>query len=373
MSSTPASSSPGPTWSRPSWRFLGPVLAVLLITVLGLLWAKWFPYTLKTIGLAEGGQWDGSVLSDTAVDAPTWWQGGWDFLVTYTLAIWRALLVALLISAAVQAFLGPERLARLIAGGRGATRAALAGVPAMMCTCCTAPVVVGLRRSGVPVRAAAAFWLANPVLNPAVIVFLALIGPWQWAAVRVVIGIALMAGAAALAGRLAPRATVDGYLGAAATAAAGGTVTGAASAAEPASGGAGAVTRALLRFGREFGRLAVRLVPEYLGLVFVVGVVLHLGGWRLDSIHWGLLAVLVFAVIAVLMVIPTAGEIPVLLALAALGGSPWAQGIALICLSAVSLPSLVMVGRSLSWRASTGIAGAVLVAGVVAGALLAVS
>lgn len=370
MTSLPASDAPQAPGSpgsptaprRPAARFIGPVLLVLAIAVIGLLWAKWYPYTLKTIGLAETGAWDGSVLSDAAVDAPTWWQGGWDFLVAYTLAIWKALLVALVISAAVQAVLGPDRLARLITGSRaddrGAARAAIAALPAMMCTCCTAPVVVGLRRTGAPVRAATAFWLANPVLNPAVIVFLAIIGPWQWAATRVVVGIALVAVSVAVAGRLAargtqadaPSATTDVGDEQITIAAASGSV--------------------LLRFLRELGRLAVRLVPEYLGIVFVVGVLLHLGGWRLDGIDWSVAAVLVFAVLAVLMVIPTAGEIPVLLALAALGANPWALGIALICLSAVSLPSLVMVGRALTWRASAGVAAVVLAAGLVAGAVL---
>nr|WP_281392336.1 permease [Brachybacterium halotolerans] len=316
-------------------------------------------------------------------------------MVTYTLAIWKALLVALVISAAVQAFLGPERLARLISGGharsgaaaasgwtddRGATRAALAGLPAMMCTCCTAPVVVGLRRAGVPVRAATAFWLSNPVLNPAVIVFLAIIGPWQWAATRVVVGIALVAVAVVVAGRLAGRGAQIGSPSG--PAGVGGERVAVAATpvvprtAEPGTASAGGIAShssasAPLRFLRELGRLAVRLVPEYLGIVFVVGVLLHLGGWRLEAIDWSVAAVLVFALIAVLMVIPTAGEIPVLLALAALGADPWAEGVALICLSAVSLPSLVMVGRALTWRASAGIAGVVLAAGLAAGALLA--
>lgn len=129
---------------------------------------------------------------------------------------------------------------------RESLRATALGLPTMMCTCCTAPVVVGRRRAG---TSATAFWLANPVLNP---------------------------------------------------------------------------------------------------------------------------AVLVFALLGVLLVIPTGGEIPVLLALAAAGAGPWTLGVALICLSAVSLPSLVMVGRSLTWRVAGAIACLVVAAGILAGALLAV-
>jgi hypothetical protein len=48
----------------------------------------------------------------------------------------------------------------------------------------SAPITVTLRRVGVPTSTAVAFWLGNPVLNPAVLVLLALVAPWSWVAVR---------------------------------------------------------------------------------------------------------------------------------------------------------------------------------------------
>ncbi len=78
------------------------------------------------------------------------------------------------------------------------------------------------------------------------------------------------------------------------------------------------------------------------------------------------------AAVVVLLVIPTGGEIPVLLALAAVGASPWVLGLVLIALPAVSLPSLVMVGRALTWRVTAVTAGVVTAAGLAAGAALVV-
>ena len=84
----------------------------------------------------------------------------------------------------------------------------------------------------------------------------------------------------------------------------------------------------------------------------------------------GALAILVAALIGTLLVLTTGGEIPILLGLAAAGASAGVLGARLIVLPAVSLPSAVMVGRALGWRATAATAGATVVAGLVAGGLL---
>lgn len=334
-----------------------PLLVVLVLAAVGLTWAKWMPYAQRTAGLLGGAPWDGSPLTDKALEADTWWEGGWALTVAYTKAVWKALVVAIVLSAAIQAFLGPRGLRRLLGGAHGGElRAGVAGLPTMMCSCCTAPVAVGMRRGGLPVSTAVTFWLANPVLNPAVVVFLLIIGPWEWGTVRVVVGIALIVVVAVAARRLAPAmADTEGLA----------SVEGADGAIEAPR------MHPLARFVRELGRLTLTLVPEYLLLVFAVGAVTAATGFSLAEVSWGAGALLVFTVACVLFVIPTGGEIPVLLALAAGGASPWALGIALMCLSAVSLPSLVMVMRALTWRVCAVAAACVLVAGLAAGALLA--
>lgn len=219
-----------------------------------------------------------------------------------------------------------------------------------MCTCCASPVAVSLRRSGVPLPAVLAYWLGNPVLNPAVVVFLALVGPWEWAATRVVVGVVLVFGAALLAARLAP-----------------GMVT------QPPALDAGTdpVHRpAPVRLLRSFSRFTLTLVPEYLGVVMLVGAVAHAlpeeSGWS----ELTLLGLVVLVVLSVLMVIPTGGEIPLLLTLAAVGASPWVLGLVLVALPAVSLPSLVMVRSSLSSRITVLTVVLVALAGLAAGAVL---
>lgn len=338
-------------------RVLGGILVAALLFVVGFTWAKWWPYVVKVDGLAATREWDGGALLDVARDAPSWWTGAWEFTLAYTDSVWRALIVGLLIAAAIDALL-PRRWIRRVLSGRsstgGAAIAGAASMPSMMCTCCASPVAVSLSRGGVPIPSVVAYWLGNPVLNPAVLVFLALVGPWQWIATRLVVGVVLVIGAAALAARLVPGRRADP-----ATAVAAETDLGD----EPPSLG---------RFLRSLGRLSATLVPEYLGLVFLVGVAAHLLSWDAGWVTGGGLGLVALAVVALLMVIPTGGEIPVLLTLAAVGASPWVLGLVLLALPAVSLPSLLMVGQSLTWRVTAATTGAVVGAGVLAGAVLAV-
>jgi uncharacterized protein len=325
-----------------------PVLGVVIFVVVaaaGLTMAKWWPYAQRTATLAGTHTWTGASLLDG--EAPSL-RAGWDFLVAYTKAVWLALVAAVVIGGTVETLLPAGWLPRAV-GRRGTIGAALAGLPTMMCTCCAAPVVGSMRRRGLAASAAATFWLANPVLNPAVLVFLALVGPWQWPVTRLVVGVVLVLGVAAVLTRVvpagpAPLETIEP--------------------AEP---------PAPRRFGRALGRFALVLVPEYAVLVFAVGA---LRGWLfpLDGTvaTATIVAVVIALVLGLVVVLPTGGEIPVLLALGAAGLPPAVLGILLITLPAISLPSAVMVGRALTWRAVGAAAAGVAAAGLVAGAVLTV-
>ncbi|HET7398825.1 MAG TPA: permease [Intrasporangium sp.] len=347
-------------------RLLRGALLVLGVAVVGLAWAKWLPYSAKAADLAGSRSWTGSALTRVAADASTWWQGAWAFTVAYAAAVWKAVLVGLVLAAAVSTLLPRAWLAGVLARRgpwRGSVLAGVASLPSMMCSCCTAPLAVSLRRSGVPVGPAVAYWLGNPVLNPAVLVFLALVGPWQWAAVRVVVGVVLVLGAGAAVARLTTRGGDPGVPSAVDATLVG--MAGSGPAGEP------GFVRGAASFGRELLRLSATLLPEYAVLVFALGAAAHVVDWQAGWLTTGLVGLLALVVVATLMVIPTGGEIPVALALAALGASPWAVGVVLVALPALSLVSMVMVARALTWRITAATAGAVAVASVLAGGLLA--
>ena len=72
----------------------------------------------------------------------------------------------------------------------------------MMCTCCAAPVVVGLRARQASPGAAIAFWFGNTILNPATLVFMGFVLGWNWTALRLALGILMVFGVGFLANRL---------------------------------------------------------------------------------------------------------------------------------------------------------------------------
>ena len=103
------------------------------------------------------------------------------YAVAYFLAVWRAMVLGLLIGSGVQALLPRQWLARTLrkAGFGSSTVAAAVAVPSMMCTCCAAPVAVGLRKCKASTGAAVAYLVGNPMLNPATIVFIGYQPSWR--------------------------------------------------------------------------------------------------------------------------------------------------------------------------------------------------
>ncbi len=107
-------------------------------------------------------------------------------------------------------------------------------------------------------------------------------------------------------------------------------------------------------------------------MVLLVGA---LRGWLVtltQPSHHGLLVVLVAAVVGTLIVIPTAGEIPILQSLALLGVSSGPIGALLITLPAISIPGVAMVLRSFGWKAIATATGVVVAAGLVGASVLSV-
>jgi uncharacterized protein len=323
-----------------------------------LYWAKWGPYWQKLPAVATSHSLGASILTGKSVlpPAPSI-QAGLSYSFAYFKSIWTALVAGLLIAAAIEAVIPRHWLLKVMASGGPVRRVLVGGalsVPGMMCTCCAAPPVVALRRSGVPLAASLAYWLGNPSINLAVFAFAALVLPWQLVALRVASGLVLVFVAVPVVSRLVipaeERLTETSFAPIA-------------SAAPPVS--PIAVGR---RFVGSVVRLAVTLVPEYVVIVFALGA---FRGFLFQPAHVsGLMSVgvtAIFAVAGTLFAIPTAGEVPIVQGLlkAGIGNGPAAA--LLLTLPAISLPSLLMVGRSFPRSATLAAAGAVVVIGVVDG------
>jgi len=326
-------------------------LATAGIAVAVLTWAKWYPYAFKIPVVADSHSLGNSVLSGKASAPPSpSWNAAVEYNVAYMGSIWQALVAGLLVAAAVEAFLPASRLLALFQARRGPAVSTVSGgllsMSSMMCTCCAAPVALNIRRRGVPVSSALAYWLGNPVLNPAALAFMAFVLPWQFVAVRVGTGVILVFGITLLVGRLAKGTSV------------------AEPEDEPADGGTAA--GAARRFAKALARLAVRLLPEYAVVVLLLG---GFRGWLFPDAgtlaSWGVLAAVLLAVVGTLFVIPTAAEIPIIGALMAAGVGMGPLGALVLTLPALSLPSMLMVRAAFPGRVIVAMGLAVMGMGLV--------
>lgn len=267
------------------------------------------------------------------------------------------MVLGLLLGSAIQALLPARAIARLL--GRTGFGSVVAGgllsLPGMMCTCCAAPVVVaGLRARQASPGGAVAFWLGNTVLNPATLVFMGFVLGWQWTALRVVFGVVMVFGIGYLLNRLAAgdaRPVDEATL---ARLAAG----------QPVEG------NAFVRWIKLLARMTLRLIPEYIVLVLLLGAARawlfpHVGADVGNAVLW----IVAFALAGMLFVILTAGEVPIVQAMLALGVGVGVGPAAalLMTLPPVSVPSLAMLWRSFPSRTLLLVAVLVVAFGIAGG------
>lgn len=325
------------------------------IAVAGLFYVKWLPYWDRAFVAASAHAIGPSILMGAAPHAPApSWEAALAYAVAYGKAIWKAMVLGLVLGSGVQALLPADWVARLLGNRRFGSVVAggLLGLPGMMCTCCAAPVVMGLRRQQASAGGAIAFWLGNSVLNPATLIFMGFVLGWRWTALRLVLGALMVFGLGYLANRLtsareAARADV--------------------AVAELVAAPQQAPFRRWLSI---LGRMTLQLVPEYVVLVLLLGagrawLFPAIGPEIGDHIQW----ILAFAVAGALFVIPTAGEVPIIQAMLSLGIGAGPAGALLMTLAPISLPSMAMLSRSLPPRILAVVAGAVVLFGLAGGAL----
>lgn len=343
---------------RTSSTMLG-VAVFVLVAVVGLFHVKWSPYWHRAFVAASQHSIGHSILMGTAASAPApSLHAALDYALAYGKAIWQAMVLGLLLGSAVQALLPPQWIARVLGKtGFGSVAAGgLLSIPGMMCTCCAAPVVVGLRQRQASPGGVIAFWLGNSILNPATLVFMGFVLGWQWAGLRLVLGVLMVFGLGYLVNRMVTPAEAD-------------------AAREQLERLTGALTPGgmFARWMAILARMTVRLIPEYIVLVLILGFARawlfpHVSPAIGNELWW----IVGLAVAGTLFVIPTAGEVPIIQAMLTLGMAAGPAGALLMTLPPISVPSLAMTAKSFKPRVLVTVMLAVIAFGV-AGGLLAVA
>lgn len=338
-------------------RFLLGTAIFLVTAVIGLFIVKWLPYWNKSHVAAHSHSIGASIISGkSAVPQSVGLMAAWQYALAYFTAVWQAVVLALVIGASIQVFV-PRRWLMQLLGSDGAKSAAIAGaasVAGMMCTCCAAPIVVGMRRQHVSMGGALAFLLGNPVLNPATLLFIGFVLGWPFAGIRLAFGLALVALVAWIANRYA----------------AGETALRTARTFEPSAieDPQRSPASVAIAWFKELWFEMYTLLPGYIAIVLILG---GMRAWLFPpglTIHAsGIGAIAVLAAIGSAFVIPTAGEVPITQTLMHAGMGPGPATALLITLPAISLPSLFIVRKVFPARLLAIVFGCVVAIGILAG------
>lgn len=325
------------------------IASFLFIAAVGLLYVKWWPYYQKGILASNTHSIGSSILGDLSSLTPSW-KSAWDYAQVYFLSVWKAAILGILLGSLIQVllptewllkFLGKTTFGSTVIGG-------LASIPGMMCTCCAAPMAVGLCKKNVSVGAALAFWIGNPTINPATLVFMTFVLSWKFTLIRLVFGLILTFGVSYLANRFVKD---DRPIG----------IDQIVTNIEPPG-------NFLSRWIKSMGSMLLYIVPAYVLSVLLLGagrvwLFPHLS----DSAANSLIAIIIFAIAGMLFVIPTAAEIPIIQTLMSLGLGGGPAAALLITLPAISLPSLLIVANSFPNKVLFFVIASVVLLGIVSG------
>jgi uncharacterized membrane protein YraQ (UPF0718 family) len=326
------------------------IIIFVLIAIVGLTYVKWWPYYHKAIVAIDQHSIGSSLLSG---NSDFTWSNALGYAGVYFKSIWKAAVLGILLGSLIQVLLPSQWLQRIL--GKATFRSTLYGgvasIPGMMCSCCAAPIAASLRRRNVSIGASLAFWIGNPVLNPATLIFMTFVLSWKFTLIRVLFGVVLTFGVSYWANRLVdrkkqlPDKVIPEMI--------------------HTTNDQGDQGSFLLRWMKSLGTLIVQIIPAYIITVLILGA---LQGWMFPiSMSNGVLAIIIFSIFGMLFVIPTAAEIPIIVSFLALGVGTGPSAALLITLPAISLPSLIMVSRSFPRKVILFVALSVVVVGILSG------
>lgn len=330
------------------------ILIFLALLVGGLFYVKWNPYYHKAILAATQHFIGNSFISgqEAAPPKPSW-DAALDYTLRYFKSVWQAVVLGLLLGSLVQVLIPRDWIMKLFSrsSAKSTMLAGLMAVPSMMCSCCAAPVVAGLRKQKASLGAALAFWLGNPVLNPAVIVFTGFVLSWKFSLLRIIMGLILVCGVSYLVSKVYRdegdyEALFEIELDITED------------------------TSLLIRWLKALWKLTLESIPPYLIFVFVLGGV---RAWLFPTINpdWAesFLALVALAVTGTLFMIPTAAEIPIVQSLMNFGLGIGPAAALYMTLPAVNVPSILMLKRYIPQKVLVMVFIAVVTTGIISGLL----
>lgn len=214
---------------------------------------------------------------------------------------------------------------------------------------------MGLRKQNVGISGALAFFLGNPVLNPATLIFIGFILGWPFVALRIVFGVVLVFLVSYLAAKFADVLPQQQSPPIELTLA-------------PIEDPNRSVGSVLIAWLKELWIEIYSILPGYIVIVLLLGAA---RAWLFPpqlTIHAsGIGAIVALAAIGTAFVIPTAGEVPIVQMLMHSGMGIGPAAALLVTLPAISIPSLFIVRGAFPKRVLAFVTVCVFALGIAAG------
>jgi len=237
----------------------------------------------------------------------------------------------------VQSHFPPERTRRILGrftGVRGNVLAALLGTVTPFCSCSSIPLFIGFTSAGLPTGITFSFLISSPLVDLASVILLASIFNWPIAIAYVTVGVVLAVVGGTLIGRARMERHIEPFVFT-----------------SPVMHGDDGVpdVRERLRFARDQVRDIVRRVWLYILIGVGIGAAIH--NWIPESLINGLLgqdkpwSVPLATLIGVPMYADIFGTLPIAEALVARGVGLGTALAFMMSVTALSLPSIVMLKR----------------------------
>lgn len=284
------------------------------------------------------------------------------FTLEYLNDVWFNTLLGLLIAGAVAAFL-PNFAQRYLRGnsfGRHLAGVAF-GLPNMLCSCCAACALPGLRKAGAGLGPIVSFFITAPALNIVTIILAFELLPWPLAVARLLLGVGAAIGIPYAVTRLCPEVTEAHF--------------------EPHQQGSShrtqaaesSVTSLFYSWMQHTWHAATFVLPMLVLGIFFIGIIKTVTPFSVIAQYGssGWMPTFLASVVGTILMVPTFTEVLWVKELTQHGLGMGPAAALLITLPAASLPSLWVLGRVCrSYRVALLLGFFIFLLGFVAGIIL---
>jgi|SRR5690554_2372317 len=277
------------------------------------------------------------------LDIDTRLGGGIHFFIYDVIKIFILLSVLIFTISYVQSFFPPERTRMILGRFRGLTAnilAALLGTVTPFCSCSSIPLFIGFTSAGLPVGTTFSFLISSPLVDLASVILLASIFNWRIAIVYVIVGIVLAVVGGTVISKLKMERYVEPFVYKNEVAVTGGEVE--------------LTVADRLEFSRDQVLDIIKRVWLYILIGVGIGAAIH--NWIPEAFITALLgqdkwySVILASVVGIPMYADIFGTLPIAEALVAKGVGIGTALAFMMGVTALSLPSMIMLKKVVKTR-----------------------